>query len=34
MNDIITLDDFIRRFNEIKNMGWIRTMRPGNTGIN
>lgn len=33
MNDLLTLDEFIRRFQDIKNMGWIRTHRPGNTGV-
>ena len=33
MDDILTLDEFIRKFNEIKNMGWIRTHRAGNTGV-
>jgi hypothetical protein len=28
-----TLDDFIYRFREIKNMGWVRTHRAGPTGI-
>ncbi len=30
---MITLEEFIERFNEIKNMGWIRTHRSGTTGI-
>ena len=30
---IYTLDDFIREFERIKNMGWIRTHRSGPTGI-
>ena len=30
---IITLDDFIREFHIIKNIGWIQTHRPGPTGI-
>lgn len=30
---IQTLDDFIREFTKIKEMGWIRTHRSGNTGI-
>lgn len=33
MTDVITLDDFKKRFKEIKNMGWIKTHRSGNTGI-
>lgn len=33
MNDFLTLDEFIRRFIQIKNMGWIRTHRAGNTGV-
>ena len=33
MSQIITLEDFIRKFNEIKNMGWVRTNRPGTTGV-
>lgn len=30
---IYTLDDFIREFSSIVRMGWIRTHRPGPTGI-
>ncbi len=30
---ITTLDDFIREFTKIKNMGWIKTHRSGPTGI-
>lgn len=30
---IQTLDDFIREFTKIKKQGWIRTHRPGPTGI-
>jgi hypothetical protein len=30
---ITCLNDFVLRFNEIKNMGWIRTHRSGSTGI-
>lgn len=30
---MITLDEFIEKFNEIKNMGWIKTHRKGTTGI-
>ena len=30
---IYTLDDFIREYNKICNMGWIRTHRSGPTGI-
>jgi hypothetical protein len=30
---INNLEDFILKFNEIKNMGWIRTHRSGSTGI-
>lgn len=30
---IYTLDDFIREFSKIEQMGWIRTHRPGPTGI-
>lgn len=33
MNEIITLEDFIVKFKEIKEMGWIKTHRSGNTGI-
>lgn len=33
MDTVITIDDFIKRFNEIKAMGWIRTHRAGNTGV-
>lgn len=33
MNEIITLEDFIVKFKEIKEMGWIKTHRAGNTGI-
>ncbi len=32
-NAIETLDDFKRRFEEIKQMGWVTTHRSGNTGI-
>ena len=30
---ILTLEDFIREFTKIKEMGWIQTHRPGPTGI-
>lgn len=30
---MITIEEFKERFNEIKNMGWIRTHRAGTTGI-
>lgn len=30
---IVTLDDFIREYGKIKEMGWIRTHRAGPTGI-
>lgn len=30
---ITTLDDFIREYTKIKEMGWIRTHRSGPTGI-
>ena len=30
---ILTLEDFIERFTEIKAMGWIKTHRSGQTGI-
>lgn len=30
---IQTLDDFVREFTKLKDMGWIRTHRSGNTGI-
>lgn len=30
---IVTLDDFIREYSKIKEMGWIRTHRAGPTGI-
>lgn len=30
---MITLDDFINKFKEIKNLGWIKTHRSGTTGI-
>ena len=30
---ITTLDDFIREYSQIKNMGWITTHRSGPTGI-
>lgn len=30
---IYTLDDFIREYTKICNMGWIRTHRAGPTGI-
>ena len=33
MNDIFTLEEFIKRFNSIKEMGWIKTHRSGRTGI-
>lgn len=33
MSEIITLEDFIKKFNEIKEMGWILTHRSGDTGI-
>lgn len=33
MSEIITLEDFIKRFNEIKKMGWVKTHRSGNTGV-
>lgn len=30
---IVTLEDFVREFTRIKAMGWIKTHRPGPTGI-
>ena len=30
---IVTLDDFIREYTKIKDMGWIKTHRSGPTGI-
>ena len=30
---IYTLDDFIREYTNIVNMGWVRTHRSGPTGI-
>lgn len=30
---IVTLEDFIREFTQIKGMGWIQTHRSGPTGI-
>lgn len=30
---IYTLDDFIKEYSKICSMGWIRTHRPGPTGI-
>lgn len=30
---MITIEEFVERFNEIKNMGWIKTHRAGTTGI-
>ncbi len=30
---IVTLDDFIREYTKIKDMGWIKTHRSGSTGI-
>lgn len=30
---IVTLDDFIREYTNIREMGWIKTHRPGPTGI-
>ena len=33
MDNIFTLDEFIARFKQIKNMGWVKTHRNGQTGI-
>lgn len=33
MENIFTLDEFIARFKQIKNMGWVKTHRNGQTGI-
>ena len=33
MDNIFTLDEFIARFKKIKNMGWVKTHRNGQTGI-
>ncbi len=30
---IVTLDDFIKEYRKIQDMGWVTTHRPGNTGI-
>lgn len=33
MENIFTIDEFIKRFNKVKSMGWIKTHRNGQTGI-
>lgn len=33
MDEIYTLDEFVKRFAAIKSMGWIKTHRSGRTGI-